>query len=265
MPPVTAPRRGRWARRWIAASASSRPKTSAPWWPICAACLRLRRPICRRHWLRRRRHRPRRDGGMLDPRGKLVFEGACVSCHGWTGESSISPFATLTGAWAVNDPAGTNVAQIVISGTSAPYRRRALDARFRQRLFRCRDRRRRQLRHRAFRHQGIAAHARRMWRSCASRRRSSELTCRRDKTSVRVLAARCARAMHEHCPSKTRGRRESRVRAAPAVSCAIGTRNPHTSIQVQRKQSGLPCAMVLTVSFVLSPVTGFLATVACGN
>ncbi len=56
-------------------------------------------------------------GGAPDPRGKLVFEGACVSCHGWTGESSISPFATLTGAWAVNDPSATNVVQIVISGT----------------------------------------------------------------------------------------------------------------------------------------------------
>jgi mono/diheme cytochrome c family protein len=52
-----------------------------------------------------------------DPRGKMVFEGACVSCHGWTGESPISPFATLTGTWAVNDPSATNVAQIVISGT----------------------------------------------------------------------------------------------------------------------------------------------------
>jgi mono/diheme cytochrome c family protein len=59
-----------------------------------------------------------RDGGSTpDPRGKMVFQGACVSCHGWTGESSISPFATVTGAWAVNDPSATNVAQIVISGT----------------------------------------------------------------------------------------------------------------------------------------------------
>jgi mono/diheme cytochrome c family protein len=59
-----------------------------------------------------------RDGrGTQDPRGKMVFEGACVSCHGWTGESPISPFATLTGTWAVNDPSATNVAQIVISGT----------------------------------------------------------------------------------------------------------------------------------------------------
>ncbi len=58
-----------------------------------------------------------RDGGKSDPRGKMVFQGACVSCHGWTGESSISPTATLTGTWAVNDPSATNVAQIVISGT----------------------------------------------------------------------------------------------------------------------------------------------------
>jgi mono/diheme cytochrome c family protein len=58
-----------------------------------------------------------REGGTPDPRGKMVFEGACVSCHGWTGESPISPLATLTGAWAVNDPGATNVAQIVISGT----------------------------------------------------------------------------------------------------------------------------------------------------
>jgi mono/diheme cytochrome c family protein len=58
-----------------------------------------------------------RDGGSQDPRGKMVFEGACVSCHGWTGESSISPFATLTGAWAVNDPSATNVAQVVVFGT----------------------------------------------------------------------------------------------------------------------------------------------------
>jgi mono/diheme cytochrome c family protein len=58
-----------------------------------------------------------KDGGTADARGKMVFEGACVSCHGWTGESAVSPTATLTGAGAVNDPAATNVAQIVISGT----------------------------------------------------------------------------------------------------------------------------------------------------
>src|SRR5258708_14203557 len=56
-------------------------------------------------------------GAVADARGKMGFEGACVSCHGWSGESAVSPMATLTGAWAVNDPGATNVAQIVISGT----------------------------------------------------------------------------------------------------------------------------------------------------
>ena len=58
-----------------------------------------------------------KEGKTADLRGKKVFEGACVSCHGWSGESPISPFATLTGASAVNDPGATNIAQIVISGT----------------------------------------------------------------------------------------------------------------------------------------------------
>ena len=46
-------------------------------------------------------------------------------------------------------------------------------------------------------------------------------------------------------PSIVRGRREDRVRAAPAVSCAMCTKSAHTSIQVQRRASGLPCAMAL--------------------
>jgi len=56
-------------------------------------------------------------GGTADMRGKMVFQGACVSCHGWTGQSVLTPFATLSGARAVNDPGAINVAQIVISGT----------------------------------------------------------------------------------------------------------------------------------------------------
>ena len=53
-----------------------------------------------------------------------------------------------------------------------------------------------------------------------------------------------------------RGRRESRVRAAPAVSCANSHKNTHTSIQVQRRHPGFPCAMVLPAYSALSPVTG---------
>jgi mono/diheme cytochrome c family protein len=51
-----------------------------------------------------------------DPQGKKIFEGACASCHGWTGVSALTPYATLTGARAVNDPSAVNVAQIVLSG-----------------------------------------------------------------------------------------------------------------------------------------------------
>jgi len=51
-----------------------------------------------------------------ESRGKQVYEGACVSCHGWSGTSDISEYATLTGARSVNDPHGTNVVQIVLAG-----------------------------------------------------------------------------------------------------------------------------------------------------
>ena len=46
----------------------------------------------------------------------------------------------------------------------------------------------------------------------------------RSQTRIHVLATRIARALRRHCPSKTRGSRECRVRAAPAVSCASCTK-----------------------------------------
>ncbi len=61
---------------------------------------------------------PKEGGATADVAGRKVFEEACVSCHNWSGVSAISPFATITGARAVNDPTATNVAQIVISGTT---------------------------------------------------------------------------------------------------------------------------------------------------
>jgi mono/diheme cytochrome c family protein len=60
----------------------------------------------------------KQGGGTQEARGKMVFEGACVSCHGWTGESPISPFSTFTGAWAINDPTAINVVQVVLHGTT---------------------------------------------------------------------------------------------------------------------------------------------------
>ena len=55
--------------------------------------------------------------------------------------------------------------------------------------------------------------------------------------------------------SKNRGRRESRVPDAPAASCAKCRK--HTSSHHRFTGTpGIPCAMVLTAYFVLSPVTG---------
>ncbi len=60
---------------------------------------------------------PKEGGAVSDALGKKVFEQACVSCHGWSGVSAISAYATISGTRAVNDPSATNVAQIVISGS----------------------------------------------------------------------------------------------------------------------------------------------------
>ncbi len=57
-----------------------------------------------------------RDPPDQNTEGKMLFAGACASCHGWTGKSPIWSQATLTGARAVNDPSAINVAQIVIEG-----------------------------------------------------------------------------------------------------------------------------------------------------
>jgi len=54
----------------------------------------------------------------VDPRGKEVYEGACASCHDWSGLSPIVGYADLVGARAVNDPTATNLVQIVLAGSS---------------------------------------------------------------------------------------------------------------------------------------------------
>src|ERR1700761_4703652 len=63
-----------------------------------------------------------------------------------------------------------------------------------------------------------------------------------------------------------RGRGESRVRAAPAVSCAPCIKQKtHMSIQVQRKHSGLPCAMALRLIRALPGDLDLLVTIASGH
>jgi mono/diheme cytochrome c family protein len=51
-----------------------------------------------------------------DARGQALFEHVCAACHGANGVSPLTPFATLTGSRAVNDPTGTNVAQMILFG-----------------------------------------------------------------------------------------------------------------------------------------------------
>ena len=52
----------------------------------------------------------------VDPTGKQIFEGACASCHGWSGVGVLTSYATLTGNRAVNDSRAINLAQIVLTG-----------------------------------------------------------------------------------------------------------------------------------------------------
>jgi mono/diheme cytochrome c family protein len=63
---------------------------------------------------------PKAMPASFDPRGKQIFEGACASCHGWSGVSLLTNDATLTGVRAINDPSATNVAQIVLAGQRRP-------------------------------------------------------------------------------------------------------------------------------------------------
>jgi hypothetical protein len=72
-----------------------------------------------------------------------------------------------------------------------------------------------------------------------------------------------ARSFARTLSLEKRGSREYRVHAAPAVSCANMHKNTHTSIQVQRRQSGIPCAMVLTLISCSPRRSGFFGTVAC--
>jgi hypothetical protein len=80
---------------------------------------------------------------------------------------------------------------------------------------------------------------------------------RKDGRHTPALPRRNAPELHDPLASENRGRRESRVPAAPAVSRAkLSEAHERSHREVHRIQPGLPCAMVLTASFVLSPVTG---------
>jgi mono/diheme cytochrome c family protein len=56
------------------------------------------------------------DDRSRNPAGKVVYEGACAGCHGWSGVSPSLATATLTGTRSINDPKATNVAQVILGG-----------------------------------------------------------------------------------------------------------------------------------------------------
>ena len=79
--------------------------------------------------------------------------------------------------------------------------------------------------------------------------------------SFRCESALSQRDAPELC--KLLSLQKQRAQGKPGARCTRGlacknVQKTHTSIQVQRRQSGLPCAMVLTVSFALSLVTGLV-------
>src|SRR5215218_7954234 len=81
-------------------------------------------------------------------------------------------------------------------------------------------------------------------------------------TTKIILAAQCARSFpFRFALFQFRGRRECRMRAAPAVSCATCTKNMHMSIQGSGEH---PTSLRsgFTAYNVLSPENGSFASVA---
>src|SRR5437762_9151677 len=66
-------------------------------------------------------------------------------------------------------------------------------------------------------------------------------------------------------PSQKRGRRECRVRAAPAVSCAKVRKKGAHQHTGQRRQSDIPCAMALRLTSCSPRWSGLVVTVAGGT
>ena len=94
------------------------------------------------------------------------------------------------------------------------------------------------------------------------RKQFSDSIFKQQQLRVRDLAAHYAQGLQKFFPLEHRGRREDRVRAAPAVSCANCTRkcaHEHTGSAETLRPSP---RNGFTAYSALSPVTGFVATVA---
>jgi mono/diheme cytochrome c family protein len=59
---------------------------------------------------------PAPDELHTESQGFKLFEGACASCHQWTGQGRQSDYASLAGTRGVNDIRAINVTQIILQG-----------------------------------------------------------------------------------------------------------------------------------------------------
>jgi mono/diheme cytochrome c family protein len=59
-------------------------------------------------------------GEQGNAKGKRIFEGACASCHAWSGKGAITVDQQLSGNRAVNDETARNVALMILNGIGSP-------------------------------------------------------------------------------------------------------------------------------------------------
>ena len=85
-----------------------------------------------------------------------------------------------------------------------------------------------------------------------------------DETTSRSRGLICPRLAIEFPYPPVRGRRECRVHAAPAVSCAKVCKKAHTSIQVQRRHPTFPAQWLYGLYRALPGRAGLVVTVAGG-
>jgi hypothetical protein len=83
-------------------------------------------------------------------------------------------------------------------------------------------------------------------------------------TPSRSRGSICPRLAIEFPYAPVRGRRECRVHAAPAVSCAKVCKKAHTSIQVQRRHPTFPAQWFYGLYRALPGGTGLVVTVVSG-
>ena len=92
------------------------------------------------------------------------------------------------------------------------------------------------------------AKGRTRWLACPGRRNLSSDSNFKQQMRVRILAARCCPRFAFRCPSKEEGAGNAGCALHPRSRVQNGQKKAHTSIQVQRRQSDIPCAMALRLT-----------------